>query len=173
MVTSDKTFMGRDQELKWLAFSLYPLLFFLYCPFNLCTNEKPPICESMRNPQSVYQWETPNLWLNEKPPICVPKRDPWSVYQRETPNLCTKEKPPICVPKRNPQSVYQWETPNLCTNEQPPICVPMRNPQSVYQWEPLNLWINDPNLCNNEEDIAVFYKIFSPFLFNLNTHNWK
>jgi len=29
------TFMGRDQELKWLAFSLYPLLFFLYCPFKL------------------------------------------------------------------------------------------------------------------------------------------
>ena len=26
--------MGRDQELKWLAFSLYPLSFFLYCPFN-------------------------------------------------------------------------------------------------------------------------------------------
>ena len=28
------TFMGRDQELKWLAFSLYPHSFFLYCPFN-------------------------------------------------------------------------------------------------------------------------------------------
>ena len=28
------TFMGRDQELKWLAFSLYPLSFFLYCPFK-------------------------------------------------------------------------------------------------------------------------------------------
>ena len=33
--TSDKTFMGRDQELKRLAFSLYPLSFFLYCPFKL------------------------------------------------------------------------------------------------------------------------------------------
>ena len=32
--TSDKTFMGDDQELKWLAFSLYPLSFFLYIPFN-------------------------------------------------------------------------------------------------------------------------------------------
>ena len=27
--------MGRDQELKWLAFSLYPLSFFLYSPFKL------------------------------------------------------------------------------------------------------------------------------------------
>ena len=26
--------MGRDQELKWLAFSLYPLSFFLYSPFS-------------------------------------------------------------------------------------------------------------------------------------------
>ena len=32
--TSDKTFMGRDQELKWLAFSLYSLSFFLYSPFK-------------------------------------------------------------------------------------------------------------------------------------------
>ena len=33
--TSDKTFMGHDQELKWLAFSLlYPLSFFLYSPFK-------------------------------------------------------------------------------------------------------------------------------------------
>ena len=32
--TSDKTFMGRDQELKWLAFRLYPLSFFLDCPSN-------------------------------------------------------------------------------------------------------------------------------------------
>ena len=32
--TSDKTFMGQDQELKWLAFCLYPLLFFLYSPFK-------------------------------------------------------------------------------------------------------------------------------------------
>ena len=29
--------MGRDQELKWLAFSLYPLSFFLYCPFKQIT----------------------------------------------------------------------------------------------------------------------------------------
>ena len=28
--------MGRDQELKWLAFSLYPLSIFLYSPFNKC-----------------------------------------------------------------------------------------------------------------------------------------
>jgi len=35
MDTSDKAFMGHDQKLKWLAFSLYPLSFFLYCPFNL------------------------------------------------------------------------------------------------------------------------------------------
>ena len=26
--------MGRDQELKWLAFSLYPISFFLYSPFK-------------------------------------------------------------------------------------------------------------------------------------------
>ena len=26
--------MGRDRELKWLAFSLYPLSFFLYSPFK-------------------------------------------------------------------------------------------------------------------------------------------
>ena len=32
--TSDITFMGRDQELKWYAFSLYPLSFFLYSPFK-------------------------------------------------------------------------------------------------------------------------------------------
>jgi len=31
---SDKTFMGHDQELKWLAFSLYPLSFFPYSPFK-------------------------------------------------------------------------------------------------------------------------------------------
>ena len=29
--------MGRDQE--WLAFSLYPLSFFLYCPFNIDNNK--------------------------------------------------------------------------------------------------------------------------------------
>ena len=28
--TSEITLMGHDQELKWLAFSLYPLSFFLY-----------------------------------------------------------------------------------------------------------------------------------------------
>ena len=33
--TSDITFMGRDQELKWLAFSLYPLSFFLCSPFKV------------------------------------------------------------------------------------------------------------------------------------------
>ena len=32
--TSDMTYMGRDQELKWLAFRLYPLSFFLYYPFK-------------------------------------------------------------------------------------------------------------------------------------------
>ena len=32
--TSDITFMGRNQELKRVAFSLYPLLFFLYSPFK-------------------------------------------------------------------------------------------------------------------------------------------
>ena len=26
--------MGRDQELKWLAFSLYPFSFFLYSPYK-------------------------------------------------------------------------------------------------------------------------------------------
>ena len=31
--TSDITFMGRDQQLKWLSFSLYPFSFFLYSPF--------------------------------------------------------------------------------------------------------------------------------------------
>ena len=29
------TFMGRDKKLKWLAFSLYPLSFFLYSPFKM------------------------------------------------------------------------------------------------------------------------------------------
>ena len=29
-----KLIMGRDRELKWLAFSLYPLSFFLYSPFK-------------------------------------------------------------------------------------------------------------------------------------------
>ena len=29
--------MGRDQELKWLTFSLYPLSFFLYSPYKLET----------------------------------------------------------------------------------------------------------------------------------------
>ena len=40
--TSDITFMGRDREreLKWLAFSLYPLSFFLYSPFNLEIKKK-------------------------------------------------------------------------------------------------------------------------------------
>ena len=40
--TSDKTCMGRDQELKWLAFSLYPISFFLYSPCKGCifTNKK-------------------------------------------------------------------------------------------------------------------------------------
>jgi len=33
--TSDITFMGRDQELKWLALSLYPISFCLYSSFNL------------------------------------------------------------------------------------------------------------------------------------------
>ena len=35
--TSDTTFtiMGRDQELTRLAFSLYPLSFFLYSPFKM------------------------------------------------------------------------------------------------------------------------------------------
>ena len=32
--TSDITCMGRDRELKWFAFSLYPLSFFLNSPFN-------------------------------------------------------------------------------------------------------------------------------------------
>ena len=32
--TSDRTLMGLDQLLKCLGFSLYPLLFFLYSPFN-------------------------------------------------------------------------------------------------------------------------------------------
>jgi len=32
--TADRRFMGRDQELKWLAFILIPLLFFLYSPFK-------------------------------------------------------------------------------------------------------------------------------------------
>ena len=32
--TSDITFMGRDQELKLIAFSLYHLSFFLYTPFK-------------------------------------------------------------------------------------------------------------------------------------------
>ena len=36
--TSDITFMGRDRELKWLAFSLYPLSFFLYSPFKHAKN---------------------------------------------------------------------------------------------------------------------------------------
>ena len=38
--TSDLTFMGRDQELNWIAFSLYPLSFFPYSPLNHQKNEK-------------------------------------------------------------------------------------------------------------------------------------
>ena len=40
--------MGRNQELKWLAFSLYPLSFFLYSPFkwNTCIiTSDPPFIE--------------------------------------------------------------------------------------------------------------------------------
>ena len=37
--TSDITFMGRDQELKWLAFSLYPLSFFLYSPLSMALKQ--------------------------------------------------------------------------------------------------------------------------------------
>ena len=32
--TSDRTLIYLDQHLKWLGFSLYPLSFFLYSPFN-------------------------------------------------------------------------------------------------------------------------------------------
>ena len=32
--TSDTTFIGHDSELKWLTFTLYPLSFLLYRPFN-------------------------------------------------------------------------------------------------------------------------------------------
>ena len=35
--TSDITFMGRDQGLKWLAFSLYPHSFFLFSSFKKCS----------------------------------------------------------------------------------------------------------------------------------------
>ena len=31
---SDMIFRGRDRELKWLAFSIHPLSFFLYSPFK-------------------------------------------------------------------------------------------------------------------------------------------
>ena len=41
-----KTFMGRNQELKWLAFSIYSLSFFLYSPFNIfCTYQADHILE--------------------------------------------------------------------------------------------------------------------------------
>ena len=39
--TSDITFMGRDQEPKWLlAFSIYPLSFFLYGPLKIKGEDK-------------------------------------------------------------------------------------------------------------------------------------
>ena len=49
--TSDKTFMGRDQELKILAFSLYPLSFFLYCPFNILNTCAP-------DKYFLFKWST-------------------------------------------------------------------------------------------------------------------
>ena len=50
--TSGKTFMGRDQELKWLAFSLYPLSFFLYSPF------KPMLFGSLASQRTNI-----NIWI--------------------------------------------------------------------------------------------------------------
>ena len=53
--------MGRDQELKWLAFSLYPLSFFLYSPFIFCV--KPYVCQNLMNlscvlspPKTGFNW---------------------------------------------------------------------------------------------------------------------
>ena len=49
--TSDKTVMGRDQELKWLAFSLYPLLFFLYSPSKIKIQiQKLSFCHTFSRP---------------------------------------------------------------------------------------------------------------------------
>ena len=44
--------MGRDQELKWLTLSLYPLSFFLYSPF------KPMLFGSLE-----YQRTNINIWI--------------------------------------------------------------------------------------------------------------
>ena len=38
--TTDKTFMGHDQELRWLAFNQYPLSFFLNSPFKPSTDKE-------------------------------------------------------------------------------------------------------------------------------------
>ena len=46
--TSDRTFMGLDQILKCLGFSLYPLLFLLNSPFNL------KFCYSLLREIEVY-----------------------------------------------------------------------------------------------------------------------
>ena len=57
--TSDKTFMGRDQELKWLAFGLYPLSFFLYSPFNLYKSKNWTTREKLKRRWEII-W---NKWL--------------------------------------------------------------------------------------------------------------
>ncbi len=59
--TSDKTFMGRDQELKWLAFSLYPLSFFLYSPFKVWRIQEWEILVDEKNKTTkvwrIKEWE--------------------------------------------------------------------------------------------------------------------
>ena len=51
--------MGRDQELKWLAFSLYPLSFFLYSPFNLYKSKNWTTREKLKRRWEII-W---NKWL--------------------------------------------------------------------------------------------------------------
>ena len=48
--TSDRNLIGLDQLLKFLGFSIYPILFFLYSPFNL----KIDLKSSLKNYFSVY-----------------------------------------------------------------------------------------------------------------------
>ena len=81
--TSDITFMGRDQELKWLAFSPYPLSFFLYSPFKFsftrvsfclrmhCSREKEKCevctCIIAQEFRAIYQGtETKYMWSDDK-----------------------------------------------------------------------------------------------------------
>ena len=56
--TSDITFMGCDQELKWLAFSLYPLSLFLYSLFKFPKGllKSHPLCVTLNIQRKLKEW---------------------------------------------------------------------------------------------------------------------